>query len=170
MDTKKIDAALSQIHAGLDALVAIYRDPAAASDIKLYAWMGIEGLQRGVKATEQDWRKDIFAAYFPGHRKGTVNRDLGNGYILKAVGKLNYKLDPAIDKVEAVMDAIEKVGNEGAFLADRLVKTKYELAEGEYNKLAADNTTQSEIKALVDSILTITDGSPSLEIVPPKAG
>lgn len=159
--------AIQQIAGGLDALLIAYgsaNDPS----VKLYAWNSLATTLTNVKALETSWRKDMFTAFFPGHQKGTKSLDIGNGYILKAVGKINYKVDPDVDKVDKVIAAIEKTGDAGKFLAERLLKTKIELGEGEYNKLDPNDKTQNKIKALVDSVLTSSDGTPSLEIVAPK--
>lgn len=114
-------------------------------------------------------RKAIAAREFPNPKKGTNNLELGNGYTLKLVHKVNYNLAPDNAKVEEVQEAIEKVGNEGKFLADRLITWKPTLSVSEYGKLDLEDPTHRKIKELVDSVVTMTDATPSLEIKEPKS-
>lgn len=118
---------------------------------------------------EREKRATLYTTLFPGNVDTTETLDLGNGFKLKATGSLNYRLtfstkDDGDKPLQNALDAIEKTGNEGAFIADRLVRWKPELSVSEYKKLE----TASPIKALIDSVLTITPGSPTLELVLPK--
>ena len=108
-------------------------------------------------------RKAIFEVQFPNHSEGTARVPLGNGYQLKAVGKLNYKLDNKDGATEKALEELETAGNEGKFLADRLVKWSPELSITEYRKL------DPQYKVIIDKVLTINPGAPTLEIEEPKA-
>lgn len=141
-------------------------DPAS----QLAAWQYISSELSRIKALEMHARVKCFGTYFPAAGEGTTNFELGNGYKLKAVKKLNYRL-AANDKVDDALDAISKVGKdgEGKFIAERMVKYDPRLSLTEYKALDPTNPTHKKIKELVDGVLTITDGAPTLEIVEPKA-
>lgn len=115
------------------------------------------------KALEAELRAEVVKTFSaPEIRKGTENFDLDAGFTLKIVKKQSYKLDG--DKVNDVLDSIEKIGGpEGKLIADRLVKFKPELSITEYNQLP------EKYSALVNSMVTISDASPTVEIVAPKA-
>ena len=90
----------------------------------------------------------------------THTHELGNGYKLKAKRPINYKLDR--DLCEVALDAISGIGNEGSFIADRLVKWEPKLSVSEYAKLSP------QYKAEIDKALTTTPGLPTLEFIAPK--
>lgn len=149
---------------------------AAKRDTLIENWMAAQATLKAAKETEMDLRNQVSEMLFPTKVKGTQRYELGAGYFVKLVHKLNYKLGDTELKdkegnkikvqqqVENVMEAIEKCGNEGAFLVDRLIKTEYKLAEGEYTKL----DDGSPIKKLINSILVTSDSAPSLEMEEPK--
>jgi hypothetical protein len=105
-------------------------------------------------------RKEAFALIFPKVAKGTHYVDLPGGWRIKGVRKVEYKLDP--EQVDAMLDALKGTGNEGTFLADRLVKWKAELSVTEYEALTSDT-----YKKIVDRILTTKDASPEFSLVSP---
>lgn len=130
------------------------------------------------KAIEMEWRKAVAMRFFPNPEKGTQRHELtgpAQGYTLKLVHKLDYKLPPQKEneKIDAVEDAICKTGNEGAFIVDRLIKWSAELSVSEYNTLCENAEKGSgdaiAIKKLIDSILTVKPASPTLELEPPKS-
>lgn len=149
---------------------------AAKRDTLIKNWMAAAATLKAAKETEMELRNQVSEMLFPEKIKGTQRYELGGGYFVKLVHKLNYKLGDSELKdkegnkvkvqaqVEQVMDAIEKCGNEGAFLVERLIKTEYKLAEGEYSKL----DDGSPIKKLINSILVTSDSAPSLEVESPK--
>ncbi len=116
------------------------------------------------KALEATARKAMVDRMFPNNAglSGTKNADLANGYKLKAVFKLNYSLNNKDDAVDKALSKIEKTGPEGQFVANRLVKWKPELSVSEYNEL------EPKFKKIIDEVLKISDGTPSVEIVAPK--
>lgn len=144
-------------------------------------WQADKAAAASTKAAEMESRKALTDMLFPVKTKGTQRFGFQNGYAIKLVHKLNMKLgldltDPAtgqkVEKntqIEAAMDAIEAAGPQGKFLVDRLIKTQYELSQGEYNKLSADVEEQAQIKAIIDEILIVSDASPELELEEPKA-
>lgn len=136
-------------------------------DAILTAWKEAAATLATAKARESELRAQVLEVFSeeaaPGH-SGTENVEVGWGYTLKIIHKLNYKLDSADDyaKVEKALDAIEKTQEGGNVIAERLVKWKGELSISEYKKL------DSRQKALIDAVLTITDATPSIELVAPK--
>ena len=138
-------------------------------DQLLVHWQEAKEALEKAKEAEMFLRKKVVDfAFDPNKQSGTENVDLGNGYKLKAVKKLNYgfiknaenKLDKAaIDKALA---KIEKDGAVGELIAERLVKWTPDLSLSEY-KLLSDKH-----KAIIDSVIVTSDGSPTLEIVEPK--
>lgn len=126
------------------------------------------------KELEMDYRKICVSFLVPTKTEGTTNVELGSGYVAKAVTKFNYKLKEN-DAVDSALDKISKVGNQGAFIAERLVswtpnflKTEYTTLQEEADKGSADAKAILEI--VESEMLTITDAAPTLTIVEPKKG
>ena len=86
--------------------------------------------------------------------------------------KYNYNLADN-DTVEKCLDHISALGNEGPFIADRLVSWKPNFLKTEYNDLLERKSKGDEraikILSIIDEMLTITEGAPTLDIVEPKA-
>lgn len=124
------------------------------------------------KATEMELRKYIVKRAFPNPTEGVNTIELGNGYQLKAGVKYNYKLADN-DTVERGLEKIVRIGNSGAFVADRLISWTPNFLLTEYRALQEQAAQGSvEAKAIlneVNSFLTITDAAPTLEIKAPKA-
>ncbi len=129
-------------------------------------WLAAKATLEAAKNNELELRNILAKMCFPNPVKGTQRIDLGEGYSLKMVHKVNYKIDA--EKVEDVLDEIEKVGNEGQFLGERLVKLQYDLSVSEYGKLDVSNPTHKKVKALLDKIVTTTDATPAMEFEVPK--
>lgn len=138
-------------------------------DQLLVSWQEAKEALEKAKEAEMFLRKKVVDfAFDPNKQSGTENVDLGNGYKLKAVKKLNYgfiknaenKLDKAaIDKALA---KIEKDGAVGELIAERLVKWTPDLSLSEYKLLSEKH------KTIIDSVIVTSEGSPTLEIVEPK--
>lgn len=125
-----------------------------------------------LKAKELELRKYIVNRAFPSKSEGTNTLELGNGYELKAVVKYNYRLaDNEI--VEKTLQEIASVGNEGPFIADRLVSWTPNFLKTEYTKhqedAASGNENAKKILKLTEIMLEITDAAPTLTIKEPKA-
>lgn len=132
-------------------------------------WLETKAEFTRLQALERAKRAVLYQTLAPGNVDTTETVDLGGDYKLKLTGSLNYKLQYSQKEngdaaLNAAIDAIEKAGNEGPFIADRLIKWTPELAVGEYKKLDPNG----KIKPLIDAVLTITPGSPTLEFVKPK--
>ena len=138
-------------------------------DVIVTEWRTKQAELERVKAEELALRNEVLRGAFnfqpgaTGGRKGTEYFDMQGGFRLKAVFKLNYKVNP--DTIDGILTKIEKTGAEGKFLAERLVKFEPKLSVSEYGKLG----DESKVKKLIDEALTISDGTPSLEFVEPKA-
>lgn len=121
------------------------------------------------KAQEMELRKYIVSRAFPEKHEGVNTKELGNGYALKAGVKFNYSLDNDNKKINAALDAIGKCGNQGAFVAERLVNWKPSLSLSEYRELQDDGSdTGKQILRHINSVLTIKEAAPTLEIKEPK--
>lgn len=109
------------------------------------------------KAKEMELRTKVAEAFFPGGVKKGVNAyEIDDGFVLKITGSENIKVDEA--KIPEIM---KKVKTEFK-LTPEIWKTKVELKVGNYNALPA------EVKEVINDCLTISAGSPSIEIVKPK--
>ena len=143
-------------------------NPNLERDNEILAWQAAQEALNNAKALELELRNKVAARNFPNAEVGTNNLELGLGYKLKMVRKLNYNLTNNEGQTERALNEIEKLGNEGKFLAERLVGWTPKLSLTEYNRLEASNPTHAKIKAIIDAVLTVTDGTPTLEVVAPK--
>jgi|WetSurMetagenome_2_1015567.scaffolds.fasta_scaffold103746_2 hypothetical protein len=141
--------------------------PTAAELIR--NWDAKAKAAKAAVAEERDARAAVVAHVFDGADYGTNNFDLGNGYTLKYVRSINYTLDTkdvdpntGASNTDRALDNIRALGNDGQFIADRLVKWKPELSVSEYKLLP--NTH----KKIIDTVITTKDASPSIEITGPK--
>lgn len=121
------------------------------------------------KAVEMDLRKQIVdVAFDPSKKAGTERVELHNGFELKSVKKQNYgfvkRSDGKLDKgaVDSALSAIEATSPAGAYIAENLVKWEPTLSLTEYKKL------DEPLRKIIDAVIVVTDGAPTLEIVPPK--
>lgn len=142
-------------------------------DGMLMMWKAAESELKRLKELEMEYRKICVAFLTPTKPEGTTNVDLGSNYTAKVVNKYNYTLKEN-DKVNSALDKIAKIGNQGAFIAERLVSWTPNFLKTEYTTLQeeADKGSQ-DAKAILEIVnsemLTITDAAPTLEIKEPKA-
>lgn len=121
-------------------------------------WFNASELLSTAKANELRLRNELVATFFPdGLQKGINKFPMDDGFVMKATGVFNYKVDEA-----AAPAVIKTIKERFKFDAKDCIRTKLELAQGEYNKLPDD------VKKVFDEALTITPGTPQLEIVKPK--
>lgn len=134
-------------------------------------WEHAKVVLEKAKNSEMDARKLVGSYVFPvaGRKEGVNNAELSDGRTVKLGHKLNYKLVGDNEKIEKVEDACEAIGNEGSFLVERIITWEAKFSKSEYNKLQADNPTHVKVKAEIDKVLEISEGTPSLEIKEPKA-
>lgn len=138
----------------------------------LTAWDDLKKNIVALKEQELDLRKYIVQRAFPSPQEGTNTEELGNGFKLKAVVKYNYKLSADNKTVEAGLDELSNSGNDGSFLADRLVSWSPNFLLQEYRQIQEDAEGGSEIAKqrllIISKFMTITEAAPDLKIVEPK--
>jgi hypothetical protein len=138
----------------------------------LMLWVHSKKILETAKSDEMEIRKTAVKIYVPKPSEGMNTVELGNGFKLKAQVSYNYNLDPDNAKVEAALDAIAALGNEGPFIAERLVKwtpdfllTEYRLLQDDVqNKDSARHEFSKKVLKILESVLTLTDAAPKLEI------
>lgn len=142
-------------------------------DGMLMLWKEWQHHLKEAKELEMQYRKICTAFLVPAKTEGTTNVELGKGYTAKVVNKYNYNLNGDNDKVWSTLDKISAIGNEGKFIADRLVswtpsflKTEYTTLQEEADK--GNPTAQQILKIVNDELIVITEGAPTLEIKEPK--
>lgn len=155
-----------------DGVIVQYTDAEfyAKRDQLILQWQASKNALEVAKQDEIKLRQEVVHFTFdPTKVKGTENVELGNGYKLKAVKKLNFgwiKRDDGKTNKDAIEDALVKIEERspaGALIAERLVKWTPELSQTEYNLLSAED------KTAIDAVIVTTEGTPSLELVEPKA-
>jgi hypothetical protein len=109
------------------------------------------------KAKELRLRTEVIAQFFDTSKdQGTEHFELGNGYKLTAVKKLNYTLTNKNGETVAALQALRPD------TAQRLVSWSPTLSKTEYDRLSSNE------KMLLTNALTIKPATPSLELVEPK--
>ncbi len=145
---------------------------AMSNDELLLAWQKSKDAIEAAKAAEMELRKYVVKREFPKAQEGMNNKDLGNGFTLKAGVKYNYNLADN-DKVEDCLNRIAKIGNQGSFIADRLVSWTPTFKLTEYRVLTEEAekgySSAKQILAVIADMLTIKEAAPTLEIKAPKA-
>src|SRR6266852_2839487 len=109
-------------------------------DGMLMLWQRSKEMLDHWKALEMEWRK-ICAAFLvpePIKHEGINTVPLGAGFEAKVGIKLNYKLNPDNEVVWAGLDRVKALGNEGTFIADRLVSWSPNFLLTEYRQLQED--------------------------------
>lgn len=139
----------------------------AKRDALILEWREKQAQLSKLKDEEMALRKQVLGELFSFDpevlREGTENFELGQGYKVKAVFKIDYKLNNENDAVDKVLTKMEKAGAEGAVLAERLVKWEPKLSISEYKKLP------DKFRKLIDEIVTTKEATPSVELVAPKS-
>lgn len=130
-------------------------------DNLILSWKEAKAQLDAVKAKEATIRAALVAAAFPNAKEGVNTLELGNGWQLKATVKYNYNLDKK--NTDNAIEKIEETGEDGKFVAERLVTWKPELSIREYRQLDPKH------KVIIDEVLTIKEGAPTVELVEPTA-
>jgi hypothetical protein len=142
-------------------------------DDLLMLWEKTKQALADAKEKEMELRKYIVARAFPNPNEGMNTEELGNGYQLKAGVKFNYKLVGDNKQIQNALSRIGTVGNQGAFIAERLVSWTPNFLLTEYRVLQEEAENDSpyakEILKIIGEVLEVTDAAPSLEIKAPKA-
>lgn len=127
---------------------------------KLTEWQAAKAAADAVKPTvekEQTLRKEVFALFFPAPIEGTNKFDLPEGWALKGTYKIDRKVDE--QAVPAVSEALRGMGVN----VDLLIGYEPKLKTATYRELTAEQ------RGIFDQALTIKPGSPTVELVAPKA-
>lgn len=140
-------------------------------DALLMLWQQTKTDIETAKEKEMELRKYIVKREFPKAQEGMNTKELGNGFELKAGVKFNYNLADN-DIVEQCLNHIASLGNEGPFIADRLVGWAPSFKLTEYRLLCEAKDKGDEratsILNIVNKMLTITEAAPELKIKEPK--
>jgi hypothetical protein len=141
-------------------------------DQLLLKWDEIKKSIETAKAQEMDLRKYIVNRAFPKKEEGMNTKPLGKGYELKAGVKFNYNLADN-DTVESCLARVAALGNQGPFIANRLVSWTPNFLLKEYRILGEDaekgDKFAQEVLKAITPMLTISEAAPSLEIKEPKS-
>ena len=113
-----------------------------------------------VVEAEQALRKEVMALFFPEPVEGTNKFELEAGRSLKATNKIERKVD------EAALPAVLQLLREMGVNPDPLIRTKPDLDTKAYKSLVQINPDAAHV---FEQALTIKPGSPTVELVPPKA-
>lgn len=134
-------------------------------------WDEAKAVLERAKNSEMEARLMTGNYMFPvqGRKEGVNNNELSDGRVAKLGHKVNYKLNAPNEKIDEVIERCEGIGNEGVFLIERIITWEAKFSAGEYKKLEPDNPTHQKVKKEIDTILEISNGTPSLEVREPKA-
>ena len=113
-----------------------------------------------VVEAEQALRKEVMALFFPEPVEGTNKFELEADWSLKATHKIERKVDEAA--LPAVLQQLREMGVN----PDPLIRTKPDLDTKAYRSLVQINPDAAHV---FEQALTIKPGSPTVELVPPKA-
>lgn len=103
----------------------------------------------------------VFEAGFPAE-DGTHYFELAEGFRLQCVRRTNYTISKEKGALEGALLNITNMGEEGKFIAQRVIKYTPELVMKEYKDL------QPHYKSILDRVVTSKPGMPALELIPPK--
>lgn len=141
-------------------------------DEVLVAWQASKTALETAKEAEMEWRKYVVKRAFPNPDEGTNTLDLGNGFKLKGNVKYNYKLDADNKIVNSMLVDLSATGNDGSFIADRLISWTPNFLLTEYRVIQEEAAEGNELAkqrlSIISKALTITDAAPTLNIVEPK--
>ncbi len=150
--------------------------PAMSPEQLVADWESKQLTLAAAKEAEKAARDAVAKAYFANPRVGTNKHDLTGGYVLKMQHGVTRKFvvptnfpkshpdkEPTVtDAVEHLAERLRRSSNEGAFIADRLIKYEYSLSESEYKKLPDD------LRKIVDEYIESKPKTPIMELVEPK--
>ncbi len=143
-----------------------------SQDEVILEWQSRQQLLTRVKENEMAFRKYVVSRAFPNPHEGTNTLELGEGYALKAGVKFSYNL-ASNEIVEAGLNKLAKIGNNGSFIADRLVSWTPNFLLTEYREIqkqAKDGLGEAQLMLkIISEFLTIDDAAPSLKLKEPKS-
>jgi hypothetical protein len=127
-------------------------------DNLLAAWQDAATEAKLAVDRERELRLMAFKRSVPEPIEGTNTLTLGNGYVLKAVHKLNYSVSSKPEPLAALHDALTRMGGE---IASKLVRWKPEISGTNYKLLDEMN------RQIIAPLVTIKPGLPELSILAP---
>lgn len=128
----------------------------------LQAWQDAKDALIGVAKlveAERTARKHVADVFFPAPIEGTNTTELGDGWLLKYVYKLDRKLD------EAAYPAVRQALSEQGVGVDNLVRWQPVLNVSDYRQLHIANPEAAKI---FDTVVTTKPGSHTLSVLSPK--
>lgn len=141
-------------------------------DQVLMKWKEAKDWLQQAKDYEMDMRKYVVSRSFPEAKEGVNTLELGEGYKLKASVKFNYNLKD-VETVKNVLYRISEIGNQGSFIANKLVKWEPTFLLTHFRELeeqAKNGLTEAQVMLkLCHEMLIINDAAPTVNIVEPKA-
>lgn len=152
----------TQVNGSVAAILKPEWKAAETKEQVLQKWLDANKALTDAKAVEATLRQKVVEMYPFEADEGTERVPLANGYELKVVKKLNYTLNNKDDATDKALTKLEEMGERGKLIAERLVSWKPTLSISEYRELTAGE------RGIIDEVLTIKPGLPSLELVEPK--
>lgn len=141
---------------------------------KIYTWRIAQQQAKAASENEIKLRREIVREMFTADKvEGTETIELINGWGLKAEKKLNYKVANG-EEMDAFETFIDKLKG-GPELYEQLFRWKAELsvktfkAQFEFFRNLITEKQRIAFDKLFADVLIITPGTPSLEIIEPKA-
>lgn len=131
-------------------------DAKDSSEQRLERWYEVKQKLERLNKEEKALRLAIFRENFPTLREGTESVSLNPGWKLVGKQPLIYKLDSS--GIQRVATEFHRIGES----IEPLIRWKPELNAKEYRELPEN------VKQLMREIVTITEGLPTLSIVPAK--
>lgn len=140
-------------------------------DYLLMFWQNSKVALERAKEIEMDARKAAVDFMRDPAKAGTTeNVALGNGYSAKMKTPVNYNFVKTEDgakinklAIEKALQKIEKDGEVGELIAERLVKWTPDLSLTEYKLLSEKH------RKIIDEVIITSEGTPMLEIKEPKS-
>lgn len=142
----------------------------AERDRLLVDWQNKKAALEVAKEEEMAARKlAVMFMHDPSKSGTTENFELGGGYKATIKVPVRYgfvqnaegKTDKA--RIEKALSKIEKDGEAGELIAERLIKWTPELSLTEYKQLP------DKYRKIIDDVIVTSEGTPTLEIKEPKA-
>lgn len=142
-------------------------NPTADRDALIVDWQRKKIALDAMREEELIARNKVVGYFFEDYtdKAGTENFDLTQGYKIKLVFAQNYSVPSAKngEAVKGVIEKLNKLGDDGKFIAERLFRWKPELSKTEWDALSPS------FKRIVSPIVTQKAALPTVEIVAPKA-
>lgn len=129
----------------------------------MLTWQTLETDLAFAKKWEMEFRKKIFAHYFPSPKSGVNNMPLPANYVLKGTPTENVKINQELMPI--IKAEVEGLG----YNLDTFLRWKPELGPGysDLRKAESESNTPNPVGTAIRKMITTTPGAPKLEIVLP---